>query len=95
MTVTLGLAIIEMNTFFVILPGVDVNGADGHDFLPVPFGERAQQESDEVVKLSDLFLVVVFDGVLVALLELAEGDAHLVGPPNLGAAKRDLGRVVE
>ena len=61
------------------VPGVHVDGADGHDLLPVALGEAAQEEGDEVVELRDLLLVVVLDGVLVALLQFAEGDADLGG----------------
>ena len=75
------------------VPGVHVDGANGHDLLPVPFGERTEKKGDQIVELSNLFLVVVLDGVLVALFKFAEGDADLVGPPDLGAAEGDLGRV--
>ena len=73
--------------------GVHVDGANGHDLLPVPFGERAKKKGDQIVELSNLFLVIVLDGVLVALFKFAEGDADLVGPPDLGAAEGDLSRV--
>ena len=36
------------------VPGVDVDGADGHDALSVALGEFAQQEPDEGVQLRDL-----------------------------------------
>lgn len=36
-----------------------VDGADGHDLLPVALGERAQQQRDQVVQLGDLLLVIV------------------------------------
>ena len=50
------------------VPRVHVDGADGHDLLPVALGQRAQQQRDQVVQLRDLLLVVVLDCVLVALL---------------------------
>ena len=36
------------------VPGVDVDGADGHDALAVGLGELAQEEVDERVQLGDL-----------------------------------------
>ena len=81
--------------FYDDVSRVDVDGADGHDFLAVALGQGAQEEGDQVVELGNLLLVVVLDGVLVALLQLAEGDPNLGRPPNLGSAQRDLSRVVK
>ena len=56
---------------------MDVDGADGHDLLPVALGQRAQEQGDEVVQLGDLLLVVVLYGILVALLlRLDKGLLH-------------------
>ena len=63
------------------------------NFLSVSFAQIAQEQGDEVVELSNLLLVVVLDGVFVALFQFAEGDPDLVGPPDLGAAEGNLGRV--
>ena len=41
---------------------------------------------------TDLFLVVVLEGVLVALLQPAEADVDLRGPPDLGTGQRHLYR---
>lgn len=37
-----------------------------------------------------LLFVVVFDGVLISFLQPGEGQAHLSGPPDLGAGQCDL-----
>ena len=44
---------------------------------------------------TDLFLVVVLQCVLVTFLQAPEGDVDLGRPPDLSAAKRHLGGVVE
>jgi hypothetical protein len=41
--------------------------------------------------LSNLFLVVIFDGVLVTLFKFGESDSNLSCPPNLGATEGNLG----
>lgn len=45
--------------------------------------------------MSYLFLLVILDCVLVALLESGEGDIHFGRPPDLSAAQGHLGRVVK
>lgn len=37
-----------------------------------------------------LLLVVIFDGIFVAFLQPGKRQAHLGGPPDLGARERDL-----
>ena len=56
---------------------MDVDGADGHDLLAVALGQRPQEQGDQIVQLGDLLLVVILNGVLVSLLQLAESHTHL------------------
>ena len=37
-----------------------------------------------------LLLVVIFDGIFIAFLQPGKRQAHLGGPPDLGARERDL-----
>ena len=56
---------------------MDVYGADGHHLLSVSLGEGAQQEGDQMVQLTNLLLVVILQGVLISLLQPAEGRGDL------------------
>lgn len=70
--------------------GVDVDGADGHDLLPIARRELAYQQGDERVELGHLFLVVLFHGVVVALLQTGKSHADVRRPPDLSAGQRHL-----
>ena len=70
--------------------GMHIDGADGHDPLPVGFREVSKQQVDESVQLVHLFLVVVLEGCLVPFLQSGERYVDLCGPPHLGASQRDL-----
>ena len=48
------------------------------DLLAVALAEVAKEEDDKSVELRDLLLVVVLQGVLVALLQPVEGVVHLI-----------------
>lgn len=50
------------------ISGVYINRTDSHDLLPVTFGQLSDQHSDELVELLNLLLIVVLEGVLIALL---------------------------
>lgn len=56
-----------LNEFVDHVARVDINRADGHDFLTIAARQLAEQQGDEDAQLGDLFLVVVFDGVVVTL----------------------------
>ena len=70
---------------------MDIDGAYGHDLLPVPAGELANQHGDEGFELGHLFLVIVLHGILVAFLQPGKCHAHLCGPPDLSAGQGHLG----
>lgn len=72
------------------ISGVHVDGADGHDFLPVSGRQLPDQHGDECVQLVHLLLIIVLHGVLVSLLQPGEGHAHISGPPDLSAGQRHL-----
>ena len=55
-----------------------VDGADGHDLLAVALRQFAHQHDDQVIELLDLFLEVVLQRVLVALLPARERDVDLI-----------------
>lgn len=69
---------------------VDVDGADGHDLLPVAWCELTHQHGDEGVELGNLLPVVLLHGAVVALLQTAEGHAYVRCPPDLSAGQRHL-----
>lgn len=69
-----------------------VDGAYGHDFLPVTLGELPNQHGDEGVQLRHLLLVIFLHRVLVAFLHPGEGNPNLSRPPDLGAGKSHLWR---
>lgn len=46
--------------------------------------------TDTGVGGTHLLLVVIFDGIFVAFLQPGKRQAHLGGPPDLGACERDL-----
>lgn len=72
------------------VPCVDVNGADGHDLLPVARRELTDQHGDEGVELGHLLPVVLLHGAVVALFQAGEGHAHVRCPPDLSAGQRHL-----
>lgn len=72
------------------IPCVDVNGADGHDLLPVAWSELTDQHGDEGVELGHLLLVVLLHGAVVALLQAGKGHAHIRRPPDLSAGQCHL-----
>lgn len=73
------------------IPGMHIDGAYGHDLLPVPLGEWADQHADEGFELGHLLLVIVLHGALIAFLQPGKGHAHLCGPPDLSAGQGHLG----
>lgn len=75
------------------IPGVDVDGADGHDLLTVPWRELANKQGDECIELAHLLLVVLLHGILIALLEAGKRHGHVHGPPDLGASESHLERL--
>lgn len=70
--------------------GVDVDGADSHDLLPIARRELPNQHGDEGVELGHLFLVVLLHGVVIALLQTGERHADVRCPPDLSAGQRHL-----
>jgi len=74
---------------------VHINGAYRHYLLTIAFAKLTQQKRYKQTQLRYLFLVVVLNGVIIALLQPAKGDVYLRGPPDLGSAEGHLGRVVE
>lgn len=69
---------------------MDVDGADGHDLLPITWRKLSNQQGDESVELGHLLLVVLLHGVVTALLQPVERHAHITRPPDLGAGQRHL-----
>lgn len=69
---------------------MDVNGADGHDLLPVSRGELADQHGDEGVQLTHLLSIVFLHCVLISLLQAGERKAYIGGPPDLSAGESHL-----
>lgn len=72
------------------ITGVDVDGADGHHLLSVPWSQLTNQHGDEGVELGHLFPEGVLQGVVVALLQLREGHVHVKAPPDLSARECHL-----
>lgn len=50
----------------------------------------SQQDTRRGVGDTHLLLVVIFDGIFIAFLQPGKRQAHLGGPPDLGARERDL-----
>ena len=50
----LGIVHLLLDEFGDHVPGVDIDGADGHDLLPVAGGQFAQEVGDQGVELRDL-----------------------------------------
>lgn len=72
------------------VPGMDVDGADGHDLLPVAAGKLANQHGDQGVELRHLFPGILLHGVFVAFLQAAKRHADVSRPPDLIAGQRHL-----
>ena len=72
------------------VPGMDIDGAYGHDLPPVPLGELANEHGDEGFELGHLLLVIVLHGILIAFLQPCKCHAHLCGPPDLGTGQGHL-----
>lgn len=72
------------------ISGVDVDGADGHNFLPVTRCELANQHGDERVELGYLLPVVLLHGVVIAFLETGKSHVHIGSPPDLSAGQCNL-----
>lgn len=70
--------------------GVDVDGADGHDLLPIARCQLPDKHGDEGVELGHLLPVVLLHGVVIALLQTGERHADVRRPPDLGAGQRHL-----
>lgn len=64
------------------VPGVDVDGADGHDLLSIARCELPNQHGDEAVELGHLLPVVLFHGVVITLLQTDKRHAHVRRPPD-------------
>lgn len=71
---------------------MDINGAYGHDFLPVTLGELPNQHGYKGVQLGHLLLVIFLHCILVAFLHPGKGNPNLGRPPNLGTGKSHLGK---
>lgn len=69
-----------------------IDGAYGHDFLSVTFGELPNQHGNEGVQLGYLLLVIFLHCILIAFLHPGEGNPNLGCPPDLGARKSHLGK---
>lgn len=80
------------NHFGHHIPGMHINGAYGHDLLPIPLGELANQHGDEGPELGHLLLVIILHGILIAFLQSGKCNAHLCGPPDLSAGQGHLWR---
>lgn len=72
------------------VPCVDVDGADGHNLLPVARRELTNQHGDEGVELGHLLPVVLLHGAVIALLQAGKGHTHVRCPPDLSAGQRHL-----
>jgi len=74
---------------------VHVNGTDCHDLLSVSRRQLVDQHADELVQLLNLLLVVVLEGVLIALLKTGKGYVYLSSPPDLSAAQCNLSGILQ
>ena len=63
--------------------------SNGH-LLSISLAEVAQEQTYEGVELPDLLLVVILQGVLVALLQSAKRVVHLRRPKDLSAGQSNL-----
>lgn len=75
------------------IPCVDVDGADGHDLLPVAWSELTNQHGDEGVELGHLLPVVLLHRAVIALLQAGKGHTHVRCPPDLSAGQCHLIKV--
>lgn len=69
---------------------MDVNGADRHDLLSIARCKLPNQHGDEGIKLGHLFPVVLFHGVVIALLKTGKRHADVRSPPDLCAGQCHL-----
>lgn len=70
--------------------GMDVNGADGHDLLPITLRELSNQHGDEGVKLGHLFPIVLLESIIIALIHAGKGNIYVGSPPDLSARQCHL-----
>lgn len=70
--------------------GVNIDGADGHDLLPITRGKLPDQHGDEGVQLRHLLPVVLLQGIVIALLQTSKRHADIRCPPDLSAGQRHL-----
>lgn len=70
--------------------GMDVNGADGHNLLPVTLCELSNQHRDEGVELGHLFPIVLLESILIALIHAGKGNIYIGSPPDLSACQCHL-----
>lgn len=75
--------------------GMDIDGADSHDLLPITRCKLANQHWDKCVELGDLFFVVLLHGVVVALLQTCKSHSDVRRPPDLCAGQSHLKRESE
>lgn len=75
--------------------GMDIDGADSHDLLPITRCKLANQHWDESVELGDLFFVVLLHGVVIALLQTCKSHSDVRRPPDLCAGQSHLKRESE
>ena len=72
---------------------VDVYRANGHHFLSGSLSQVPEEHRDQNIELSDLLLVVILHGRLVALLQGGEGGVHLNRPEYLSSGQGNLNQV--
>ena len=70
--------------------GVDINGADGHDLLPIARRKLPDQHGDECVELGHLLPVVLLEGMVIAFLHAGKGNIYIRSPPDLIAGQCHL-----
>lgn len=87
-----GLRIVNflLNEFSYNISSMNIYGTGSHDSLSVSFAHVSQQEVDEDIQLGHLLLVVIFQGILVPLLQSVECKVYLCRPPYLGTSKCNL-----
>lgn len=57
--------------------GMNVDGADGHDLLPIALCELPDQHGDEDVKLGHLFPIGLLEGIVIALIHAGKGNIYI------------------
>lgn len=69
---------------------MDINGADGHDFLPVAWCELANQHGNKGFQLSNLGFVELLQRITITFLDTGKSMSDASRPPNLTAGQRHL-----